>query len=274
MKKTSEIIYNFFPRAKIIKQFALGMSNNTFLIEIDQKKYVFRLPILNNSYFVSHHQEYNNLKKIKSLNINQENILYLKNGIKLAIYIENKNNNFNDNDIVNLMKSLHQSRIKLTTYNHLERLKKYEKININIDPKYFIYKNIFKKKYSFLKKYIKYPCHNDFQQNNLINNKKLYLIDWEFAGMNDYIYDICCYTKRNVNDSIKLLELYQNKKINNNQLLRIYYWSLYQNLQWYLVALYKDNTNFNPNINFKILANNFLKNANYFYQLIKEDNNI
>ena len=72
----------------------------------------------------------------------------------------------------------------------------------------------------------------------------------------------------------KLLELYQNKKINNNQLLRIYYWSLYQNLQWYLVALYKDNTNFNPNINFKKLANDFLKNANYFYQLIKENNNI
>ena len=121
---------------------------------------------------------------------------------------------------------------------------------------------------------MKYPCPNDFQKNNLINNKKLYLIDWEFAGINDYIYDICCYTKRNVNDSIKLLELYQNKKINNNQLLRIYYWSLYQNLQWYLVALYKDNTNFNPNINFKNLANDFLKNANYFYQLIKENNNI
>ena len=274
MKKTSEIIYNFFPNTKIIKQFELGMSNNTYLIEIDQKKYVFRIPISDNSYFVSHHQEYNNLKKIKSLDINQENILYLKNGIKLAIYIENKNNNFDNNDIINLMKKLHHSNIKLSKYNHLDRLKKYEKININIDPKYFIYKNMFIKKYSFLKKYMKYPCHNDLQQNNLINNKKLYLIDWEFAGMNDYIYDICCYTKRNVNDSIKLLELYQNKKINNNQLLRIYYWSLYQNLQWYLVALYKDNTNFNPNINFKNLANDFLKNANYFYQLIKENNNI
>ena len=273
MKNNQKIITKFFPNAQIIKKFELGMSNHTYLIEINQKKYVFRIPIKDNSHFVSHHQEQYNLKKINSLNINQKNILYLNNGIKISLFIEDNTKELNHQIIIDLMKKLHFSNLKLTKYNHLHRLKKYEKINVNIDPQYYLLKNIFTKKYSFLKKHLIYPCHNDFQKNNLINNDQLYLIDWEFAGMNDYIYDLCCYTKRDINQTIELLQLYCQKELSNDEIIRIHYWSLYQNLQWYLVALYKHHTNFNPEINFQELANLFLNDAQRIASLISKYHN-
>ena len=63
----------------------------------------------------------------------------------------------------------------------------------------------------------KVPCHNDSLVANWVldGDGKLYLIDWEFSGMNEAMWDLSClsieadYTEQNDND---LLDAYYGRK--------------------------------------------------------------
>lgn len=265
---------------KIIKRFAGGMSNYTYLIEDENhKQYVYRFPGEGNEIFVNFEDEKYNLEQVSKLNMGEGKLLVynIKNGIKINEYItgENIDEYVYLPDLVDVLKKLHTSEIKLAhDYRHLERLEKYEKLHTNKNmKKYYTLKNkwldIFDK---YLKMHIKYPAHCDSQKSNIIESteRDIRLLDWEFSAMNDYIYDIAAYGNNNFNDAEELLTKYE-PIVDNIHYIRLYGWRIFQALQWFNVASIKHENNLSEklNIDFSVISENYLLEAEKLLEKIK-----
>ena len=110
----------------------------------------------------------------------------------------------------------------------------------------------------------KVPCHCDYQPTNLvISGEKLYVLDWEFAGMNDPFYDIACYGNAGFDKALALLEEYVGRKPNKEELQRLYFHRAFQCLQWFNVAIFKDRVGLSKDLNmdFNAVALFFLNMA-------------
>ena len=246
-----------------------GMSNYTYLIEDNHgKKYVFRVPGDMGEPFVNYKTEKQNMEMITYLEINSQTIYYdTEKGFKISTYIEGdvpSLEKLHFFQVVATMKKLHTSELSLSeNYNHLLRLEKYESIcSSKKSDLYLALKKSFVDIYNQrLDKNINYPCHCDAQIANFIleDTGKLYLLDWEFAGTNDYIYDIASFGNRDFNDAINLLNTYSPNP-SNDEIHRLYSWRMFQCLQWHNVAQYKHEVGLGIklNVEFDKVANNYL----------------
>lgn len=235
------------PNLKICSKFHLGMSNETYLVIDKNSKqlYVYRFCNQFAHLFVNFSNEKLVLQKIAYFNFVPK-LYYFdeSSGEKLSQYIYgNILTDFSDlTKVVNILKQLHNSHLAIKSYDHLQRLIDYEHLLLasQIDDMYYVYKNQWLQIYNnLLSNYVTYPTHGDAQPNNFIlSNNCLYLIDWEFAGLNDYIYDIVCFGNNDFALSYRLLCQYESNPTNNH-IQRLLGWKIYQSLQWYLVASYK-----------------------------------
>lgn len=255
---------------KIIKRFTGGMSNYTYKIFDSFKKeyFVFRIKGENGEKFVDYNIEKTNLELVETLNINSKTILTIPNkGIRIGEYVPGKEiTTPNLENISFLLKNLHNSNIIFPNdYNHLTRLEKYESYHLQKFDLYSTLKTkwilIFEK---HLIQHLKYPCHNDAQKSNFIagNDGKYYLLDWEFSGTNDFIYDIASFGNQNFNEAVELLEVYYPNP-STLFLIRLYGWRFFQCLQWYNVALAKHELGLSEKLNvpFDKVALKYLNNA-------------
>ena len=88
----------------------------------------------------------------------------------------------------------------------------------------------------------KVPCHNDSLVGNWVldENGKLYLIDWEYSGMNEAMWDLSClsieadYTTENDKD---LLDAYYERKATVEEKKRFVAAKLYVDYLWTLWGL-------------------------------------
>ena len=88
----------------------------------------------------------------------------------------------------------------------------------------------------------KVPCHNDSLMGNWVLDKdgKLYLIDWEYSGMNEPMWDLSClsieaeYAEQNDDD---LLEAYFGRKASNEEKKRFIAAKMYVDYLWTLWGL-------------------------------------
>ena len=104
------------------------------------------------------------------------------------------------------------------------------------------------------------PCHCDYQPTNLVfDGEKLFVLDWEYAGMNDPFYDIACYGNAGLDKALSLLEAYVGHEPTAEELRRLYYHRAFQCLQWYNVAIYKDKVGLSEE-----LKMDFAKVAHFF----------
>lgn len=278
------ILSNINPNYKILSRFPGGMSNYTYLIEdlASKEKFTFRYPGEGAYNFVDYYEEENNLSLIHPLNINSP-IVYLdpQTGIKIAKYIPGydlKEQPTDLDQIAALLKKLHNSSLSLTSeYQHLQRLAKYE--TLCVQPKKSEYLDLKEKFITIfteqLAKHVTTPCHCDAQLANFIlsTDDTLYLLDWEFAATNDYLYDIASFGNVDFNDALALLAKY-SPNITDDMLVRLYGWRMFQCLQWHNVATYKAEIGLGSKINiaFDKVADNYLVLAHAMYQKLIEYN--
>lgn len=246
--------------AKIIKRLEGGMSNYTYVVECQGKKYTYRVPGKYADKFVNRVEEWTNIQKVNKLDLNNETIyLEVLSGEKLAKYVEGTIMSETDvisyNDIsVKALKKLHNSDLKFTDYNAFARL--------DLDEQYCRESGFeHPREYVELRKYLDeirkthgniklVPCHCDYQPTNLvISGDKLYVLDWEFAGMNDPIYDIACYGNAGFDKALSLLEVYVGHKPTKEEMKRLYFHRSFQCLQWYNVAIFKDKVGLSKDLN-------------------------
>ena len=83
----------------------------------------------------------------------------------------------------------------------------------------------------------------------VIDGDKLYVLDWEFAGMNDPFYDIACYGNAGFDKALSLLECYVGHQPTADELKRLSFHRAFQCLQWYNVAIFKDRVGLSKDLN-------------------------
>lgn len=277
-KEISEILKINVNEVKDLKRFVSGMSNYTYYFKALDNEYVYRKIGLDADLFVNYENEYQHLLLAAANNVTSEVVYFdVASGAKIQKYLKGQTLDFKDFNVfgqglIKTLKKLHSIKsTKISDYGLLKRLDLYESYldSNSLDSNYYLMKEYFINTYQkCFKNNPQVFCHNDIQNINAIyNNEEVYLIDFEFAGMNDIYYDFATFE----DNAFLIYEKYYNISIDNLTKAKITFYKLYQQLQWYLVATYKDKIGFSKltNYDFKELANYFINKALEFYQMIK-----
>lgn len=261
---------------EVVERLMGGMSNYTYVVKADDLLYTYRIPGDYSEYFVDRRIEKANIKLVESLNITNKTIyLNVDDGKKMTTYLPGKPLSTIDSDdypyqqVVQVLKTIHQSNLKaVNDYDPFGRLSKYEEINHdlgfhhpteyhNLQLKFFNFRD-------FLNQTPKVLTHGDSQPSNFVlNENQLFVVDFEFCGNNDPIYDIACFANKKYEDGLKLLDAYFTKP-NYEEKLKFHLWRCFQCFQWYNVAIFKEMMGLS-----KSLHIDFAHVANHYLELIK-----
>lgn len=267
------------PKLVLVSRFSGGMSNFTYLVEDPEsnEKFVFRYPGAGASNFVDYEAEYAALKEAYQLGLTSETIYFdTTSGIKLAKYVEGTNLVGAEIDypaVKDYLKKFHSSNFRtLKNYNHLGRLAKYEQLHENENDLYLELKDYFLDLYNnVLAQYVTKPCHNDSQLANFIvtGQSSMFLVDFEYAAINDPIYDIACFGNLDLSNAFDLLAE-TDFDDREDPVQRLYGWRMFQCLQWYNVASYKHQIGLGDalGIDFHAVSNKYITLATTLRSLI------
>lgn len=262
-----------------VTQLSGGMSNYNYKVTTAKHDLVVRVPGKKASKFVDRRVEMYHLELIKHLSINQEVIYFDKeSGLKISRYIDGvMPETFDLDEITSLFKSYHVLD-SVCDYKPFEKLSKFASYTDRQSPSYFNLYNKLLEYRKYLMSQLLVFCHNDSQPFNFVDDgSKLHLLDWEFAGNNDPIYDLVCFGEDyGADDELtdKLIEKYFGY-IDFDLIKRKLLWTIFQCLQWYNVALYKDEIGLGEelDIDFKEVCDYFIsKSHEKFEELEKLEN--
>lgn len=185
-----------------------GMSNFNYKVRYRDKSYVLRVPGNGADGMVERENEELNSMLAQSMGIHPS-IVYFnrKTGIKLVDYIENAEtlNSASIQETDNLLqiaaiyRTLHTSRVReRNDFNIFHEIDKYNFLMEKTGAKMYdsnreIYSCIIKLEHRLNQIGVDLkPCHNDGVPENFIKdaNGKIYLIDWEYSGMNDPVAEL------------------------------------------------------------------------------------
>ena len=235
-----------------------GMTNRNYLIFSKNNKYVFRKSGEGTSEIISRSNEINNCKRIKELGIDANLLVFNeKTGVKITKYIENAQTLNPDTvifyleEVAKTLRKLHTSKIEFNnTFNPFEEMKKYEELSQKLNGKFYKdYEEVKKVVFSLKEKMEKLDiqivsCHNDTVPENFVKSgNKLYLIDWEYSGLNDPMWDLAAISiesKLSKENEEKLLSYYFGRKATKEEKLRIHVNKIYQDFLWSIWTVLKE----------------------------------
>ena len=193
-------------RAEIVR--IGGMSNKNFRIGLEGKSYVLRIPGPASGEMVERaNEEFNALAGCR-LGVNPE-IRYfdVDTGIKLADYVENAvtldaatiQEPANLRRIADIYNRIHHSQVLLrNAFNIFREMEKYDRLIMNEHAVMYEGWEAFRPCVMALESRLARlgaelcACHNDAVPENFIKAEdgSIYLIDWEYSGMNDPMADL------------------------------------------------------------------------------------
>ena len=260
---------------KIVERLKGGVSHYTYHVMVNDKTYTYRKIGEGGNLFVDRKTEYQMIQKVTPLHINSDVIVFdVESGEKISNYIEGTPLTLLEykdhlDAVVETLKKLHQSDIEgVVDYGLINRLSLYESYTNQRTPMYQSLKSFwiekYQKEYEHNKKVF---CHNDAQRSNIvIGQDRLYLLDWEYAGLNEFYYDIASFGNVDFNDALILLDHYLGRKATLEEQNHVRFYRMFQTLQWHQVALYKHNIGLGEKIqvDFMALALKYLHIAESF----------
>lgn len=184
-----------------------GMSNKNFRVDFEGKSYVLRVPGNGSEGMVERsNEEYNAIESCK-LGVNPP-IRYFDaiTGIKLADFIQDAETlnsatiqrHDNMRKIAKIYQVVHNSRIRLKNeFNIFREIEKYDSLLKRANAEMYEGWESVRPQVMALEDYLNTlgvdlkPCHNDALYENFIKatDGTIYLIDWEYSGMNDPMAD-------------------------------------------------------------------------------------
>lgn len=261
---------------KIVKRLEGGMSNYTYVVENVEKRYTFRVPGKCAEYFVDRVDEWHNIQEVERLGFNKCNAyVEVATGEKMADYVDGTI--LSETDVVSFnelsAKTLHQihsSNMQFADYDAFGRLDTYEKycreLGFEHPESYVQLRRLLDRYRGEIDQVEQVPCHCDYQPSNLVvDGEKMYVLDWEFAGMNDPLYDVACYGNVGFDKALLLLEAYVGHEPTRGEKQRLYFHRAFQCIQWYNVAIFKDRVGLS-----KDLGIDFDNVALFFYNMAKD----
>ncbi len=243
---------------KNIQPIKIGMTNRSFLFEIDMKKYICRIPGEGTENLINRVEEYQSIQAAMELNIT-ENIIYIdpKSGIKIAEFETDARNVDIHNEEetrkwIRIVKQLHDSQIVVPhSFSFEKMIHFYEELckemNAILFEDYSLVRARMGELLSILKNLDipKVFCHIDPHVDNflVLPNGDMKLVDWEYAGMADPVIDLAMvhiYGQYDEEQLEKILNYYFGEKgPTQEERLRIYIYIALGGLLWSMWAQYK-----------------------------------
>ena len=241
-----------------------GMTNQNFLIEENNKKYVVRLGNDIPEHLISRSNELIVSKAASAAGISPA-VIYHDEGLLILEYIESKTLSTEDikkniKKIIPILKKIHyeipknlygQSLIFWVFHvinNYAKFLKDKESRHTIILKNLLLQSNVLEKISS---PYEIVFGHNDLLPANFLDDgTRLWVIDWEYAGFNSPLFDLGGLASNNnfsLNEEIFLIENYFEQKINDELLLKynaLKCSSLLRETMWSMVSEITSKINF------------------------------
>lgn len=238
-------------------RFAGGLTNYNYIMKIHGIEYVIREPGGMTDQMIDRRIEKGNNAIASELGLNSACIYFdEETGIKISRYVESSRNIAlanpedpnNMREVSRLIKTIHNSpRLFSNEFNWKQELVKYEKIVEELNGSFFFdYSELKQQLLTLVKENVKQitlvPCHNDTVPENflLCDSGKVYLIDWEYAGLNDPSWDVAAYIleSRLSEEAIHQLFLeYYGQPPAKEEIAKIKCYILAQDLLWTVWAL-------------------------------------
>lgn len=225
-----------------------GMTNRSFIFTVNNKRYIMRIPGEGTDKLIDRKEEYDVYQRVKKEPYT-EKILYLNpdSGYKISEFLEDTRNS-DANNIQDVKKSMsvlrkfHNQNYQVDhTFDLWKQIDFYESLRKTASA-YRDYEEI-KNRVLKLKPFIEDNvtkwslCHIDANYDNFLidQNNNVFLIDWEYAGMQDPDLDIAMYaiyagyTKEKID---QLINIYYENKVSNNLRYKIYAYVAVGGLLW------------------------------------------
>ena len=225
-----------------------GMTNRSFIFTVNNKRYIMRIPGEGTDKLIDRREEYDVYQRVKKEPYT-EKILYLNpdNGYKISEFLENTRNSDSNNvqdvkESMNVLRKFHSQNYQVDhTFDIWKQIDFYESLRKTASA-YRDYEEI-KDRVLKLKPFIddnvtKWSlCHIDANYDNFLidQNNNVFLIDWEYAGMQDPDLDIAMYaiyagyTKEKID---QLINIYYENKVSENIRYKIYAYVAVGGLLW------------------------------------------
>lgn len=265
-----------------------GMTNRSFLFDCLGKKYIMRIPGEGTGQIINRINEANVYQQLRGKNI-CDHIIYIneQNGYKITEYMENSRvcDANNEADVTKCMEKLHYlHQLKLCTdhdFDLFDQINFYESLRGPLSSVYKDYKETKRHIFS-LKRYIesfaaeKVLAHIDAVPDNFLfvkNNagiEQIYLIDWEYAGMQDPHIDIAMfaiyafYDKDHID---RLIEIYSKGNCTWHERIKIYCYIAACGLLWSNWCEYKRSLG----VDFGEYSLKQYRYAKEYYQIVIEE---
>lgn len=185
-----------------------GLTNFNYKVDVNGESFVVRLPGKGTESLINRHDEYLATRLTNEIRIDAENIYFdAATGIKVSRYIEDAvtmneqlvKETPNMEHIARVFHKLHNCGKSIpVVFDVFEKIVEYENL-LNAEEGDFFwpdYSEIRKEIYGLKNLYQSFGvrpviCHNDpLCENFVLGREGMYLVDWEYAGMNDPMWDL------------------------------------------------------------------------------------
>lgn len=233
-----------------------GMTNYNYKVCLKNEYYILRIPGEGSNSIINRRYEKKNTIIVDKLGIDSECIYFNEDsGIKVSKYIDNAqtmNSNLAKSEenmklVAIALKKLHNSNYVFENeFNVIDKINEYENALKNSSNKNYSDYELIKSEIIKLQEVLKKIgvesrlCHNDTVPENFIkNNSRIYLIDWEYSGMNDPMWDVAAYLLEcgfSQDEEELFLNIYFDENINSANRTKILIYKIYQDFLWSIWA--------------------------------------
>lgn len=238
-----------------------GMTNLNYLFSVDGEWYIVRVPGNGTEDFINRVEEMGNLELASSLGINPKlRYFNVKTGLKVTEKINDARTVTKEiakgeeimKSVAATFRTLHYSgKTMKNNFKLFELMAIYEDLGIRAGAQLFEGFEKLKEDIQVMKKnYEKLvienvPCHIDATCANFILNEddKMYLIDWEYSGMFDPMWDIASYSieaELSKSEEDLFINYYINREATSLEKERILLHKIFQDFLWSLWTLFKE----------------------------------
>ena len=230
-----------------------GMSNKNFRVDYQGKSYVLRVPGNGSEgMVVRSFEEFNSMEGSK-LGINPPvHYFNAETGIKLVDFVEDAETlnsatiqrHDNMKKIAKIYQTLHHSRVRLKNeFNVFREIEKYDRLLEKVGASMYEGWEELRPQVMLLESKLNdlgvdlHPCHNDAVPENFLKAKDgtVYLIDWEYSGMNDPMADLAALfleSEFSTENQDYMLALYFDGNIPSNAMQKILCYQVLWDYLW------------------------------------------
>ncbi|NFA44295.1 winged helix-turn-helix transcriptional regulator [Clostridium botulinum] len=240
-----------------------GMTNKNYRVCVKGKRYILRIAGIGTESMISRKNEMFNSSIASERGYNVETPYFnVETGVKISTFIENAETltprsvkkEENLKQVTKILRDLHEDNEfpMKNEFNVFRELEKYEDILNNAGGEFFDDYKEARERFMKLEQVLKecdrvfVPSHNDLVSENLVKDTegRIYLIDWEYSGINDDMWDLAALSLENnfsEDDTELMFRLYFNGEVDENSRKRLLIHQISQDLLWAVWTLIKEN---------------------------------